>query len=90
MANKSILILFAILFIIGPDALGDSSIDNDFNEVISMRELRTHENPYVRERRFTTNPLGGILSFFTTLGNIKQIYNEVSGVSPLLKLNVKL
>lgn len=55
-----------------------------------MRELRTHENPYVRERRFTTNPLGGILSFFTTLGNIKQIYNEVSGVSPLLKLNVKL
>lgn len=66
-----------MLLMIGPNVLSDSSIDNDLNEIISAHEnLRAHEKPYVRERRYT-NPLDGILSFFTTLANIKQIYNEV-------------
>lgn len=87
MASKCLITLLFLLLINRPDALvessstsgssSSSSVDNDLNEIISAHEnIELKEKPYVRERRLA-NPLGGIFSFFATLGNIKQIFNEV-------------
>lgn len=78
MAAKIITAFLFMLLINRSDVFGESSVNNDLNEVIYQNEdLELDGKPYIRERRLA-NPLGGIFGFFTTLGNIKRIFNDVN------------
>lgn len=73
---KFITFSLLLLLIKQSNVFGKLSVDNDLNEIIQNDNLHIDDKPLVRERRLA-NPLGGIFGFFTTLGNIKRLFNDV-------------
>lgn len=86
MAKKVLVSIVLLLLLNSLDILAESQINNDLNEIISAsEEFEKGDKPLssVRERRLA-DPVNGIFGFFTTLGNIKRIFNDVGIISTLL------
>lgn len=79
MAKKALVFMVLLLLLNSLDILAESQINNDLNEIISAsEELEKSDKPpsSVRGRRLA-DPVNGIFGFFTTLGSIKRIFNDV-------------